>query len=48
MTNLEPTSVAYDPDDSAFWKSNLAVDLFTENYDWGELLAALMEHGPNQ
>lgn len=46
VTNLEPTSAEYDPDDSAPWKWNLQVDLFAENYDWGELLVALLEHGP--
>lgn len=44
--DVEPTSVEYDPDDSAPWAWNLEPGLFEQDHDWPGYLELLRSRGP--
>jgi hypothetical protein len=46
LESLEATAVEYDPDEPAPWEWNLRANLFDNDLDWSNLLAALRERGP--
>jgi hypothetical protein len=46
VTELEPTTLEYDPDDAAPWAWDLDPGLFSADLSWSELHAQLLEEGP--
>jgi len=48
LSNLEATSVNYDPDDAAPWSWNLDGELWSKPLDWSELLEQLKQQGPDE
>ena len=48
VSELEPTGVKYDPDDTAPWNWNLELGLFEADCDWPDYRNLLKERGPTE